>query len=270
LEIPVSRVPVSQTAEFEARALLVGERIDLRGFELPDRLAVDPLSLRVGGGIAVVFRYGAVVFFDVPPQAAEAFLDRLSERVSQPLAERETETLNVSIDPEAREAMQDSTVCLRDRSIERFQLVADVLSKSVVLALYESRVAESFQRVEPVAVDLERKGVDGQRVAELLRHIGGALLSELRIVGRVEVADKPELTWDRPELERLYVRLADEFEIRERYRVLERKLDLISRTAHTVLELLQHRHTLRVEWYIVILIVLEILLTLYQLFFPGA
>ena len=36
--------------------------------------------------------------------------------------------------------------------------------------------------------------------------------------------------------------------------------------AHTVLELLSSKHSLRVEWYIVILIVLEILLTLYQLF----
>ena len=52
--------------------------------------------------------------------------------------------------------------------------------------------------------------------------------------------------------------------------MLNRKLELISRTAETVLELLQHRHSLRVEWYIVILIVVEILLTLYELFLHGA
>ena len=42
---------------------------------------------------------------------------------------------------------------------------------------------------------------------------------------------------------------------------------MISQTAHTVLELLSSKHALRVEWYIVMLIILEILLTLYQLFF---
>jgi uncharacterized Rmd1/YagE family protein len=47
---------------------------------------------------------------------------------------------------------------------------------------------------------------------------------------------------------------------------LERKLDLISRTAETLLELMQHKRSLRVEWYIVILIVIEILLTLYEIF----
>ncbi len=260
----------SQPEQFEAQALLLGERIDLRGLDLPDRLAVDPLAVRVGGGIGVLFRYGAVVFFGVSPEAQQEFLDRLGDRVIQPLAERETETLHVRVAPDARETVQDDTVFLHDRAIERFQLVADVLGKSVVLALCELRVAASFRHVEPVAVDLEHKGASGRRVGELLRHIGGTLVSELKIAGRVEVADKPELIWERPELERLYVRLAEEFEIRERHRVLERKLELISRTAQTVLELLQHRHSLRVEWYIVILIVAEILLTLYELFLHAA
>ncbi len=46
-------------------------------------------------------------------------------------------------------------------------------------------------------------------------------------------------------------------------------MNAISRTAETLLELIQSRHTLRVEWYIVALIVVEVILTLYQLFFLG-
>jgi len=41
---------------------------------------------------------------------------------------------------------------------------------------------------------------------------------------------------------------------------------LISRTATTALDLQQTRHLLRVEWYIVILILASILLTLYDMF----
>lgn len=87
------------------------------------------------------------------------------------------------------------------------------------------------------------------------------------MVGLVEIEDKPEQLWDWPNLERLYLRLEDEYEIRERHRVLERKLALISRTAQTVLDLMQHQSAVRVEWYIVILIVVEILLNIYELFF---
>ena len=90
------------------------------------------------------------------------------------------------------------------------------------------------------------------------------------MVGQVEVVDKPELLWEHPELERLYLRLEDEFEIRERHAALQRKFELVSRTAQTALEVLRNRQNLRVEWYIVILIVVEIPLTLYQLFGRGA
>ena len=92
-----------------------------------------------------------------------------------------------------------------------------------------------------------------------------ALLSEHNLVGRVEVIDKPEIIWEHPNLERLYLRMEDEFEIRERHLALERKLNLVSHTAQTVLEVLQSRHTQRLEWYVVILILVEILLSLVQL-----
>jgi len=86
------------------------------------------------------------------------------------------------------------------------------------------------------------------------------------MVGRVAVSDKPDVLWDRPELERLYARLTDEFAIPDRYEAVESKLDLIGRTIQTAVNLVQSRRLLRVEWYIVILIVFEIVLTLYEMF----
>ena len=40
---------------------------------------------------------------------------------------------------------------------------------------------------------------------------------------------------------------------------------LVARTERAIVDLISTRHSLRVEWYIVSLIVLEILLTIYQL-----
>ena len=99
---------------------------------------------------------------------------------------------------------------------------------------------------------------------ELLRHIGDTLSIQGKMVGRVEVQEKPELLWESPELEQLYLRLEDEYELQERHLALERKLELIARTAETLLELLQHKRSLRVEWYIVILILVEIMITLHE------
>ena len=260
--------PLSQSGktDFKARAILVGERIDLRSLSTSDRLATDPVAIAAGAtGLAVLFRYGAAVLFNVAPLEEANLLRQLQPLVQQPFASPETESLEIHIDAATREGMSGNKLTLADYAIERFQLVADILSKSTVLAMYEARASRSFDLVEPFAVSLQKDSQKTSSGNELLKQIGVALLSEHNLVGRVEVIDKPEIIWEHPNLERLYLRLEDEFEIRERHLALERKLDLVSHTAQTVLEVLQSRRTLRLEWYVVILILVEILLSLVQL-----
>ncbi len=229
-----------------------------------------PLTVEVrGGGIAVLMRYGAVCFFGVSPVDEAGFLNQLKPMVHLPFDSPEVESIDIEIKTESREGPESGALVLNERSIERLQLVADILCKSVILAHYETMLVETFKMIEPFAAELEQRSRIGRSAKELLRHIGESLLIEHTMVWRVEVREKPELLWEHPNLERLYQRLEDEFEISERQQAMERKLELISRTASTVLELLQTRRSLRVEWYIVILIVFEILLTLYELFYVG-
>ncbi len=254
-----------------ARALFIGERIDVRAFERADCIAEVPLLVRVGvEGCAALFRYGAVVLFGLQPLEEVSFLSQLVPLIGGTIAQPEDEDVELIISPGGDERLDLSgAISLTDASVERLQLVAEVLAKSVVLAHYERQVAQVFDAIEPLAVGLRQSGRVGSQGREVLRQIGDVLMVEHKMVGRVEVAEKPDLLWDHPQLERVYARLVDEYELSDRHRALERKLELISRTAETVLELLQHRRSLRVEWYIVILIVVEILLTLYELFIAG-
>ena len=135
--------------------------------------------------------------------------------------------------------------------------------KSLLLGHYETRLAGDFDAIEPLALELDRRGSIRGGTRQHLKRIGGLLLMEHRMVGRAEIGEKPELLWEHPRLERLHALLEDEFEIRERLAALDRKLELAARTERTLVELISTRHALRVEWYIVALIVIEIALTLY-------
>jgi uncharacterized Rmd1/YagE family protein len=255
-------------AAFNARALLLGTRLDLRGWPESDTLARIPLAVRVpGGGIAVLFRYGVAVLFGVAPEAERALRERLAPLVENRYDSVEEETLAMRIEPGRAEGLADGALVVQSGVVGRLQLVADVLSKSALLAHYETRLGAEFDRIEPFAEQLERSGRNPGRTRELLKRIGGLLRIEQRMVGRAEIGDKPELLWDHPELERLYALLEAEFEVRERLSVMERKLDLAGRTVRTLVDLINARHSLRVEWYIVALIVFEILLTLYGMWF---
>ena len=274
-------LPSRGQAVFRAQAVLAGTGIDLASLGSTDRTGATPLAVELigsltggslaanstaGGGVAFLFRYGAVVFFDAAPAGVTEYLRQITPQIRQPFpqGECETEVLDIRLDPAGRETIEHNTLVLADASLEKLQLVADVMAKSVSLAHHEKGIERQFERIEPFAVNLDHWGRGGRAARELLHNLGGALLAEHRVVAGTRVEDSPELLWDHPELERLWARLRDEFEIRERFAALHGKLSLISRTAETALELMQNRRSLRVEWAIVGLIVFEIVVTLVQ------
>jgi required for meiotic nuclear division protein 1 len=263
----VAELPAGTVEVVPVRALLLGERLDTRAFERNEPLGVAPLTVDIpGGGVAVLFRYGAVVVFGAASSVLDNFVASLAPLVTAPLPVPERDDARLLIRPQAEQPVDlTGNILLREKTATGLQLVADILAKGLVLSHYETRIADIFDGIEPLAATLRERGRAGARSKELLRHIGEVLLMQQKMVGRVETGEKPELLWDHPELERLYVRLAEEYELRDRDRALDRKLDVISRTVETLLGLVQTRSSLRVEWYIVLLIVAELLLSTYPL-----
>jgi uncharacterized Rmd1/YagE family protein len=248
------------------RATLLAERLHVRGLYEPP-MTLGPAALPAGtAGLAVLLGYGAVVYFNVTDEEQKAFNKELRERLERPLRKPETEDAQIFPVNKQAEGITAGGIGVIDLSLPRLQIIAVVLARSVALAYYESAMAASFDLVEPLALKLEHPSGGGRRSRELLRHIGGTLLVQHKMIARIEIQDKPDLLWDHPELERLYRRLENEYELEERSTVLERKLALIARTAEAALDLMQNRSLLRVEWYIVILIVVSVVLSLYQMF----
>jgi required for meiotic nuclear division protein 1 len=84
------------------------------------------------------------------------------------------------------------------------------------------------------------------------------------VSGRVAVAEKPDVVWDRPDLDRLYSRLEDEYELKERAEALALKLKVIADTAEVLTDIIDIRRSLRLEIIIVVLIAIELVIAGYQ------
>ncbi|MGL5925435.1 RMD1 family protein [Chroococcidiopsis sp.] len=250
------------------RALLLGQSLDLKTLEQIDFLAKDPLVVAAGeSGCAALFHYGAVVLYGLSPLEEAIFINNLRDFTIVPFASPEVENVEIHRDANSTGTVEGDIIFLPDFDLKSLQILATILAKSVILAYYEIQIASAFERIEPFANRLQHSCWGKQQVGELLKQLGNALAVEHKMVGRVQVIDKPKLLWEYSELDRFYLRLEKEFEIQQRQLVLERKLALVYRTIETSLSLLQHNTNLRVEWYIVILIVVEIFLSLYEMIF---
>jgi uncharacterized Rmd1/YagE family protein len=249
------------------RALLLSDRIDTSNLERDGVVSTVPLTFRYGKeGLVTVFRYGVAVLIALTPAEEEEVLHSLSGRLIRPVVPREEEIAHIVVVPDKDDQiLPGGPIALKAVTPEHLVVIADALSKSVVLARDEREVAAVFELVEPFARQLAEKGrTTGGRRA-ILKHIGNALLVQHRVSGRVAVTEKPDVVWDRHDLERLYARLEDEYELKERAEALTRKLSVIAETAEVLTDIIDTRRSLRLEIVIVLLIAVELMIAGYQI-----
>ena len=257
---------LNPAGQVTAHALQIGDRINTAGFE-GHVLSNAPLAVRIGSnGLAAVFRYGVVVFIALSADEEAEFLERLQTRTFGKITPYEDEWAKIQVAREGDEAIPvGGPILVRDLSVPRLLIVADALAKSVVLASDERQVANVFDTIEPFARELGREGRTSRNRTALLKLLGNALLVQHRLSGRVAVSDKPDVLWDRPDLERLYARLEDEYELSERGETMNRKLSVIADTATTLSDIIDTKRSLRLELIIVVLIAVELLIGGYQI-----
>jgi uncharacterized Rmd1/YagE family protein len=253
--------------QLTAHALQIGDRINTAGFE-GEVLSSAPLAVKVGAnGLAVLFRYGVVVFIGLSIEEETEFLERLRPRAYGRITPPEDEWAKIQIAREGEETIPvGGPILVREFSLERLLVVSDALAKSVVLGRDEKQVSNVFDTIEPFARELANFGKTSRNRTDLLKLMGNALLVQQRVSGRVAVGEKPDVLWDRPDLERLYARLQDEYELSERVETLNRKLAMIADTATTLADIIDTKRSLRLEIIVVVLIAFEIVVTFYEIY----
>ncbi|WP_165943302.1 RMD1 family protein [Roseicella aquatilis] len=260
----MDRIPAPRA--LTARALLLGERLDHRGLGRRGPPLAGPIPLEEAGrGQAFAFRWGAVVLIGAGEEDAASLVATLRPRLLEPLPQPVEERAQLCLDPaeEGPDAM--GVIRLRDLSLPRLALVAEMLARSALLSHQETALARSLDRLEPVVARL-RRGRLAASPAGLLRSIGESLAARAHAAARVDTAASPELLWDHPELSDLHAQLAAEWELKERSEALERKLAMIRETSETVLSLIEARRSRALEVAVVLFIAAELATTLYPLF----
>ena len=247
---------------------MLGDRIDTAGLERHDVLSTTPLAFRVeGGSFVVLFRYGVTVLFGMTAQQEEEIIRSLEGRIIGRFSHREEELAQIEVAPDKDEQITPAgTILLKALLPEHVLIIADAMATNLILAHDEHNVSAVFDVIEPLARELAEHGRTPGGRRTILKHIGNALLVQQRVSGLVAVAEKPDVLWERPDLERFYARLEDEYELKERADLLTRKLAVISDTGQALADIIDTERSLRLERIIIALILLETIFTGYQIF----
>lgn len=256
--------------KYSAETVYVGESTDLKKVQENVKqysyLNRDhPLVTRLlKDQYAVLTKFGGVTFWNVPLKLRDEFLNEIkpfvkSKKTSYPYDE---ETM-VYVGSESNKITFDK-VFLPDLGVQQIKIISYVLSQSVALERYEDEIESSLSEVGSVVENLKSTGRALLNQRELLKQIGKVFSVKQTAVAHLSLFDKPEEIWESPELEDLYNRMNLEYELQDRFDVLDEKIKYLTDISQMLMNFLAEKQSAFLEIIIIILIVFEIVLW----FFP--
>jgi required for meiotic nuclear division protein 1 len=217
--------------------------------------AVEP-----DGGI-YVYPFGAIVTHDLSPEKREAELARLRRAWPKLTTQVVREDYSVLESPEFQTGISDGTLQVDRFTPGRASIVALTVAQSAAMEYYERIVDRLFARTSELVERLQSRGTVPFRTRPLHRFIGEAVSTRTEVLSILHLLDKPDATWEDPEMDRIYDDLRAEFDLRDRYAALESKLRSVQEAVELILSVVRDRRLILLEVAVVLLIFLEIILS---------
>jgi len=205
------------------------------------------------------FSYGAVVFWGFSRDEEKEYLDELKKFERDPVLHSEDEFTFVFGDTMKIE--EDEITLPNKSSLSRFS-ISHGIAQSVKLIIFEESIQKTFDRTKRLPEELSEKGSISLSRKQISKKMGELFIERNYVNLHTEMLDTPEFFWEHPELEPFYRRTAHYLDITKRVDALNRRLSVVHELFEILRNELNHQYSSRLEWAIVILIVIEVILSL--------
>ncbi|HXK40778.1 MAG TPA: RMD1 family protein [Candidatus Paceibacterota bacterium] len=260
------RASKSKYAKYAVETVYIGESIDLRKaqeglkhYSLLNR--EHPLVVKLlKDTYAVLTKFGAVAFWNVPDRLRTQFLKEV-----KPYTKAKREYYPYDEDTKVLVGAGDNKITfekvyLAHFGVDKIKIISYVLSQSVALERYENEIEASLSEVGAIAEGLKSSGRVNLKEKSILKQIGSVLSVKQTAVAHLSLFDKPEEVWESPDLENLYNKLNFEYELKDRFDVLNEKISYLSDVSQMLMNFLAEKRAAFLEVVIIILFILDLAL----------
>lgn len=226
------------------------------------------------GQKVLLFSFGSIVYINFKDSQIPDFLEYL-KRFKPDISISNKDTYSdhyelrvgeVSLDTNATSDEVDEGICITDKYVtvakyDTFypELVSTVLAKSVALEKTEEKLSAILDKLESIIDRLEngRLRISDKELAstsaKIIRH-------EYNTIAYIMILDKPDITWENSAATEFYNKMAEFFELNDRYEILKTKTDILNDMMHGFSSISHSMRGIFLEWIVVVLIVLEVVI----------
>jgi len=211
-----------------------------------------------------IFPFGSIVFINCEYHEIMDlihYLGRIQKSLALITSLDFCDDYKIEIVPDEEPAIHnDNMITSCELSYQR-EIVGTVLAKSVALERIEIDIDKLLDEIEDIVNCLQRGylTVSDKKLAKMSARILGFRLSA---ISYIMLLDKPEITWLDEEAEILFDKLSPLFELTDRCENIRLKSEMLMDITRVFTELAHAKRGNRLEWAIIILIMIEIALSL--------
>uniref|UniRef100_A0A7S4VN17 DUF155 domain-containing protein n=1 Tax=Alexandrium monilatum TaxID=311494 RepID=A0A7S4VN17_9DINO len=159
---------------------------------------------------------------------------------------------------------QDQIILTTSDPLERLAH-AYALAQSVKLGSFEIVVGRSIGSTRSIPETMASTGEVRLDARELSKRIGGLLMLRCDVNLHTDILDTPEIFWDEEKFEPHYVACRGYLDIDKRVEILNQRLGVLKDLYDLLQNSLNVKHGNKLEWIVIILILVEVLLELLEL-----
>ncbi|NMM47456.1 RMD1 family protein [Marinigracilibium pacificum] len=256
---------LSERKEINYFAVQLGNNIDIVMLRKETRFRVVSFSVSdimfeaEHGGYIHIFKQGGAVFVNCSEHERLRFIEVVMPYVSEPQTEKFIDDFVVELEPEKPARFQFDYFSLPVVNTDVHKVVAINMVQSTSLDYYSEVVSKLLDQINEFSVQLELKGKLKLGRKSMLKFIGRSLNSKNAIAQQIYFFDTPDIAWDDQYLDRLNRELNNNFELKQRYRVLETKFKILEENLSVYMDIYNQKESALLEWIIIILILVEVI-----------
>ncbi len=215
--------------------------------------------------LILIYDFGAIVFIGVDETERQRVMKQLLTIVGPEPHPPLQETLTIELGASDKPGMAGDHIVAPTLTRGLAELSAFVVAQSAAMEYYEEDVDQILVNLNAESEKLARRGRI-RPLRELLQFIGNGMSTHNQVVFTLSLLDTPQLAWEDDALDRVYRSLRQFFEVEDRFRALDHKLNMIQNNFEVLVELTQERRSYLLEFTVAVLVFLEVLLFVYEIF----
>jgi len=184
----------------------------------------------------------------------------MKDFLEKPLSNNVNDDFTLLIDEQSSKTIiTNNTITIKTIDYQELRIITLNLAQSVALDYYDAISLELLKSTKTYIDELEKFGKVRISKKNLLKVIGKIKNIKNSILDNLYILDDPTIVWDNEDLEKVNRRLKDNFDIKPRFKDLDYRLKIVEDNLVLFTDIIQHRESARLEWIIIILILVEVL-----------